>query len=329
LPELLREEPWMYRFFQACRLVQLLLAERGPVGRFHEPASEALRFRSRQTLGFPASEIQSLEAGENGPPRMEVNFLGLTGPVGELPRAMTEYILARRQARDHGPAEFFDIFNHRWTSLFYRAWEKYRFGVQYERGEREGLTHHLLDTVGLGTEALQDRQDVPDEVFLYYAGLLAQKPRSATALKLLIEDHFDVPVHVEQFVGAWRKLDAASQCRLEDDDSVPSARLGLGAVAGDEVWDPQSMIRLRLGPLPLARYLEFLPDGPAYPALRALVRFFSSNELDFEVQLVLRREEAPALELGASGLGSSRLGWVSWVRSRPMGRDPDDTMFRL
>jgi type VI secretion system protein ImpH len=100
-------------------------------------------------------------------------------------------------------------------------------------------------------------------------------------------------------------------------------------VVGDEVWDPQSVVRLRLGPLPLARYREFLPSGSAYRPLRAMTRFFSGHDLDFEVQLILDRSETPPLCLGAEEAEAPQLGWVSWVKSREMNRDPDDTVLRL
>ncbi|MBN9661734.1 MAG: type VI secretion system baseplate subunit TssG [Acidobacteria bacterium] len=330
LPQRLLDHPQEYRFFQAARLLQLLQPDRAPVGRFEDPSSEAVRFSAHQTLGYPASEIQSLDAPESGQPRMAVNFLGVTGPVGELPVTYTAYVTERLRAGDRTAAEFFDLFNHRLTSLFYRGWEKYRFQVPYERGEESGLSDTLLHFVGLGTPRLQDRQDIPDEALKYYAGLLSQQPRSAIAMQQILTDYFDVPVEVVQFVGSWRKLDPGSLCLLDDDpDAVPAARLGQGAVAGDDVWDQQSTLRLRIGPLTLDRYREFLPDGAAFPALRALSRFISRDEYDFEVQLVLKREEAPGCQLGAEGEVAPQLSWLSWIKSKPMDRDPDDTVYRL
>lgn len=331
LPARLREAPCDYRFFQAVRLIQQLLPDRGTVGQFTEPGHEAVRFRSHQTLGYPASEIQSFEeAGGDAPASMAVNFMGLTGPVGELPVFYTAHVLERLRAGDATLAGFLDIFNHRFVSLFYRAWEKYRFTVPYERGEAGGLRQYLSDLLGIGTRGLQNRQAVNDESLIFYSGLLTQQPRSAEALKQILMDYFEVPVEIVQFVGAWRELAEHDLCRLEDDpDEAPWVRLGEGTVAGDEVWDPQSAVRIRIGPLPLARYLQFLPNGDAHRPLQAMLRFFSGDSLDFEVQLVLNRADAPSLELGAEGDGAAQLGWLSWVKSRPLDRDPDDTILRL
>ena len=166
-------------------------------------------------MAFPASQIQELERPADGPARMRVNFMGLTGPSGVLPLMYSELVIDRLRARDRTMRDFFDIFNHRMISLFYQAWEKYRFTIPYERGERDRFSHHLLALLGLGTPGLQDRQDVSDDSLLFYAGLLSLHARSATALRQVLADYFDVPVEIEQFVGAWYPLDRESQCSHE------------------------------------------------------------------------------------------------------------------
>lgn len=331
LPERLKEHPYDYRFFQAVRLMQAFAADGKPVGRFADPSHEAVRFASRQALSFPPSEIHQIEERPDGPPRMTVNFLGLSGPVGELPPVFTAHLMERLRARDRAGVDFLDIFNHRLTSLFYRAWEKHHFPVPYERGEPGGMLQYLLDLIGLGSKGLQDRQPVDDKALAYYSGLMAQRPRSAQALKQLLQDYFGAPVEVIQFVGAWRRLEQSSQCLLDDADanSDVSSQLGVGAVAGDEVWDAQSTVRLRIGPVPLARYLQLLPNGSAYPALKAMIRFFAGLEFDFDIQLVLEREDAPGCCLGAEGESAPQLGWLTWIKSVPMDRDPEDTVYRL
>jgi type VI secretion system protein ImpH len=79
----------------------------------------------------------------------------------------------------------------------------------------------------------------------------------------------------------------------------------------------------------LEQYRDFLPDGSAYAPLRALVRFFAGNELDFEVQLVLRKEETPPCELGSEGPAGPRLGWLTWAKTAPLAENPDDSILRI
>jgi type VI secretion system protein ImpH len=327
---LLETEPWSFHFFQAVRLLERILSHRTPVGKFVHPSKEVVRFAAHTEVGFPASQIQGIRWDPAGPPLMVVNFLGLTGPSGVLPLYYSELVRERLRARDSTLIAFLDMFNHRMVSLFYQAWEKYRFTVAYERGERDRFSHHLMDLIGLGTNGLQRRQAVRDDSLLFYSGLLAMHTRSAVALEQLVADYFDVPVAVEQFVGAWQSLGRADQCCFQL-GSTFSEQLGVGAVVGDEIWDQQSGVRLRLGPLTLQRYMEFLPQGSAYEPLQAITRFYAGDELDFEIQLVLKREEVPACELDetADGRVIPQLGWSTWAKTSPMDRDPGDTVLRI
>jgi len=325
----LREHPGWFQFFQAVRLMHRMLPDRGPVGRFAPPGGEVLRFYSNNLLAFPTSQIQSLDWSEDGPAQMPVNFMGLTGPMGVLPRCYTELIRDRSRAKDLSLQEFFDLFNHRMISLFYQAWEKYRFYVAYERDEEDRFSRYLKSFLGLGTVGLERRQVVADESFLFYCGLFSLQPRSATALQQVLADYFDVPVGIEPYVGTWRALDAGNQCRMEG--SVPySDQVGLGAIAGDEIWDRQSRARIKLGPLSARQYLSFLPAGDAWEPLRAITTFFTGGEIEIEVQLVLKRDEVPVCELREEGGTAPLLGWFSWIKSGPgFGRDPGDTVLLL
>jgi type VI secretion system protein ImpH len=328
LGEQLRATPGRFEFFQAVRLMLRLQPQREAVGRFANPAREAVRFSVNNFLGFPSSQIDELD-WEGQAPHMRVNFLGLTGPMGVLPYSYTELVRERNRNKDYTLQDFFDLFHHRMISLFYQAWEKYRFFVAYERGEADRFSRHVMSFVGLGTAGLENRQPVPDEAILYYCGLFSLQPKPATALEQILADYFDVPVAIEQFVGAWHALDPDLQCRMEGGTPF-SDQLGLGAVAGDEIWDLQSRARIRIGPLTGPQYLSFLPIGDAWEPLRTLTQFFTGGAVQFELQLVLRRDAVVPCELAGQGAKSPLLGWFSWIKSGPgFGRDPGDTILLL
>ena len=328
LGESLGSDATSFEFFQAVALLQQLSSELRPVGGFSSPQGEVVHFRVNPRLSFPASEIQEIRLSEAGPAEMLVNFMGLTGPLGVLPYPYSELVIERLHAKDRSLASFLDIFNDRAISLFFRAWLRARLHVSYGAGARDFLTHYLRDLLGLGTTGLSERQQVEDEALMPFVSLLAMQPRSATALEQVLTEYFEVPVEIEQFTGAWYAIDRGMQCEMEEDDSM-STQVGRGAVVGDAVWDRQGRARIRIGPLSLERYLEFLPEGSAYPALRAITRFFSNDCIDFEVQLILDRKEVPAIELDAEAEQPARLGWVSWAKTAPMGADPDNTILAL
>ena len=320
---LLRDAPWPFDFFHAVWLLHQYRPQAQPLGYFNaDPAHEAVRLRAHQSLSFSGSAIQKVDAAD---PlwQMDVNFMGLTGPSGVLPRVYTEEALERVRAKDTAFTDFLDLFNHRALSLFYRAWAKHRLPAQYEDGLEDPISRALLSLCGLGTNGLTDRHEVADQSLVWYAGYLAAQPRSAVALEALLQDYFEVPVEVIQFAGVWCRLDDDSLC-VFDGDEDESESLGEGAVVGDEVFDHQARVRLRIGPLPLEKYKLFLPGEPAFRCVRELTRLFSRDQLDFELQLILQGEEVPQASLTPDTI---QLGWTTWVRTQPtFDRDPDDAV---
>jgi type VI secretion system protein ImpH len=357
LEEQLYEEGFAFDFFQAVRVLERLETARKPVGRSGPPDAEATRFRAFLSLSFPPSAVHEVSrpTSELRLPAMTVTFLGLTGPSGVLPRHYTELLLrlereakgdVRRSLRD-----WLDLFNHRIISLFYRAWEKYRFYLPYERGEYsrkdpDAFTRALFSLVGLGEPALRARMRVAvpvvedlhqneralarvdDLSLLYYGGFLVHRPRCAVALESMVHDYFQLPALVQQFLGQWLRLETGDQTQLGS-----GGRLGVNTVAGSKVWDVQSKVRVRLGPLAYRAYEEFLPDRTpvaqrkAFFLLGHLVRLYVGRELDFDVQLVLRKDEVPACRLGVDGGLGPRLGWNTWLFCERMTRDAEDAVF--
>jgi type VI secretion system protein ImpH len=328
LEEQLVEDACSFEFFQAVSLLQRIRSDSQPVGGFSSPWDETVRFKVNQRLGFPASEIQKLEIENGEQPEMTVNFMGITGPQGVLPYTYCELILERARAKDHTIPAFLDIFNHRAISLFYSAWRRSNFPSTFSSDGTDIFTHHLFDLIGMGTPGLRNREDVEDEALLHYASLVAMQSRSAIALEQIIADYFEVPVEVQEFTGEWYGLDRATQCAMKDEES-PSTQVGSGAVVGDAIWDRQGRVRIRLGPLDLDRYCDFLPGGRAYKSLQSITKFFSNQCLDFEVQLVLDRSQVPEVELDFDASNPARLGWLSWARTEPLHSDPDDTILIL
>lgn len=323
--ERLFAEPWSFEFFQAVRLLMLLNPASSPVGFATNPAIEPVRFGAHASLAFPPSPIYSLKEYPGAPARMQINFLGVIGPLGVLPKYITELVTQRDRMGDTTLHDFFDLFNHRLTAFFYRAWEKHRFTVAYERDGGDPLTGYLLSLIGLGTPSLQHRQSYPDQLLLFYAGLFGLASKPAVALEAILGDYFGVNVEIEPFIGTWRRLDEDDQCFLEQEGESDS--LGFGAIVGDEVWDQQSRIRIRIGPLALGDYNEFLPTGSAWAALQGMAKMFCGNDLEFEIELILMRDEVPAARLGDPEPvhpedAGPMLGWTSWIKSQPVFPQP-------
>lgn len=321
LAAVLFDEPYRFDFFQAVRLLERIYPERRSVGRVSEPAREVARFRTRVSLAFPPSQIHQLTSDSSGdeerPAQMMVAFMGLTGPQGVLPNHYTELLIDRVRYKDTALWDFLDIFNHRAISLFYRAWEKHRFPVAYERGENDRFTEYLFDLIGMGTHGLRGRMSFPDQALLFYGGLFAQRPHSAGAIEAILGDYLGEPVKVEQFAGQWLKLDDSSLTRL----GTANSELGISTVSGERVWDTQSKFRLRFGPLTFTKFSAMLPVGSAFKPAADFARLLAGLEFDFDAQLILKKEEVPACILTTHAKRRPMLGWTTWLKTRAFTED--------
>ncbi len=329
LNQKLLEEPYRFEFFQAVRLLEKVFPERQPVGYEAVPLQEVARFRSHASNLFPASEvfeINEITDDFTGDQKHEmiVNFMGMIGPQGVLPAHYNELIMDRIRYRDTSLYAFLDIFTHRAVSLFFRAWEKYRFPVSYERG-KDDFTEFLFDFVGLGTLGLRNRLHLEDESLLPYSGLIAQKPHSTAALERMLSDYFNVAAQVKQFTGQWLDLDQESITKL----GVANSQLGWNTVLGTRVWDDQSKFRVVFGAMKFTEFQAFLPNGTAYKAMKSIIRFMVGEELDFDVQLKLKAKEVPGTILTTRARRRPMLGWTSFLKTKPFKKDDEQVILQM
>ncbi len=318
-----------FDFFQAVRLLEALFPERLPPAAGVEPYNEVVRFTSRIDLGFAPSDVDAVEAPayDGEPARMAVNFLGLAGATGPLPRAVTELILERVSKagvhKDTAFRDFLDIFNHRLVSLLYRARKKYRVALHWRSPEESPPIRPCFALVGLGTGSLAGRLHVRDRALLLYTGLLSRNAPSMAGLDRMLEHHFACGVAVDPYLGRWHRLSEDQWTRIGR--SGQNQLLGDGAVLGTRVWDQGAGFELRVGPLPFTRFLDFLPldepEGAGFRALSALTTFYVGQDLLFRIRLVLEADEVPPLVLG--GERPARLGWTSWLKTRELAAADD------
>ncbi len=315
----LQDSPHAFGFFQAVRRLENLYRDKPRIGTSAHVADDPIRLAQEPTTAFAPSTLASFAFGGNRPPRLAGYFFGLLGPNGPLPLHLTEY--ARERQRNVGDATFarlLDMFHHRLLSLFYRAWAVNQPAVSFDRPEDDRFATYVAALFGLGMRSLRNRDAFPDLARLRYAGLFAGQTRHREGLIAILRDFFRMPVAVRECTPGWLHLGEGMRWRLGG--SRESGTLGRSATIGGRVWSCQHKFRIAFGPLTLAQYLRLLPGGHSLRRLVPLVRAYVGDELEWDVNLILRREEIPPLRLGQDG----RLGWTTWLAARQRPRDADD-----
>lgn len=320
LYEALQAAPYEFDFFQALRRIDAANPDRPRLGEATRLSDDPVRLGQVPSLTFAPSTLAEFElASEGHPARLSTYFFGLFGPSGALPLHLTEY--ARERVRNVGDltlVRFVDLFHHRMLSLYYRAWATARPTVGFDRPSANRFAAYIGSLFGLGMTSLRDRDGMPDLAKLHFAGRFALQTRPAEGLRAIIADYFKLPVEIEQFFPAWVRLPKESLCQLGD--SVETGALGSTATIGERFHVYHHKFRIRIGPMSFADFQRLLPDGKSLSRLLPLVRNYIGDELDWDVMLILIREEVPAVKLGETGL----LGWTSWLGTRNKESDATD-----
>jgi type VI secretion system protein ImpH len=323
----LAAKPYDYDFYATVRLLQSLFRELPRIGYSTSPDRDPVRFAQSPALDFAPATLEAVKRKDPAhPPVIYGRHFGLFGPNGPLPLCLTEY--ARERILHQGDvtfAAFCNIFHHRLTSFFFRAWADAQKATDFDRSEDEHWSHFVGSLIGLGMDSLLKADSVPDRAKFYFAGRLVQQSRNADGLAAIIGDFFGIRTEVQGFVGRWLDLTGNHgddrenyTCRLGRDPGTGT--LGSNLIAGSRFWTCQLHFRLRMGPMRLAEMERLLPTGSSFQRLRDWVRQYVGEELTWDALLVLLKEEVPKTQLGKAG----RLGWTTWLKTKPFEKDAED-----
>jgi hypothetical protein len=111
--------PQRFSFDAAVRLLTFHRRRPDPAG--------AARFTSVAGSSYAAAEVTDVQAAAGAsPPRATVGLIGLTGPVGVLPRRYSDAVVADQRSRSFSLTDFLDLISHRMVAAFAAAGAKYR-----------------------------------------------------------------------------------------------------------------------------------------------------------------------------------------------------------
>lgn len=76
----------------------------------------------------------------------------------------------------------------------------------------------------------------------------------------------------------------------------------------------------------LSDYRRMLPGGDSLKRLVTWVRNYIGDELVWDANLILKKDEVPPLRMDSSleGTGIACLGWTTWLTAGGLDRDADE-----
>ena len=320
----LQQQPYKYGFYAALRQLECLYKNKPRIGYARKPADDAVRFGQEPSMQFAPSTLASFEAKGGRLSKLKVLFFGVFGPNGPLPLHLTEFARSRiRNSKDDTFAEFADIFHHRLLSLFYRAWADKEPTVQYDRQDKDRFAFYVASLLGIGEASQQKRDVIPDNTKIHFSAHLGGHTRHASGLKAIVTDTLQLPVEIDEFIGEWLAIPKDSYCYLNPDTNT--GQLSVSAVIGTRSWQCQYKFRIVIGPLDLQDYESLLPGGSKLESLRSLVRNYIGFEYNWDINLILKKEQVPVAQLGQY----ARLGWTSWSKASRRNHEVNDLYLEM
>ncbi|MBI1322085.1 type VI secretion system baseplate subunit TssG [bacterium] len=338
-----REEPYRFDFFRLVQVLETLRPDREPIGYDGPYIAETIHFEEDISRSFPPGDViavSGLDTNDYLDRSIGVRqtFFGFLGQ-GVLPEHYTEDVVQDLRngkfGRKSPRKDFLAIFQHRLLSLFYRAWRKYDYLSSYTaarartwsgEGEKpfDEISTKVFALAGFGSRSIREANGIDPDFLLYNSGAFASQSRNGLMLEKMLRNHFGVPVNVIPFIGKWLYLETQDRSRIGRYKGK-NQRIGESLIVGQKVWDMQSLIRIRIGPLSFDEFRSFLPDQPSFLELSRIVRAYIGSDNDFQIQLVLKAKETPCFRLSRTGV--TRIGYTSWVGKLPRVLDADDPLF--
>jgi type VI secretion system protein ImpH len=301
----LEAEPWRFDYFTVLRHLERTFADRPRIGDSAARREEFVQLGQDPFMDFPASNLARVVHSDNKALQVFVKYLGLLGPQGALPLAITEESYHYLLAQDDSFPRFLDVFNHRFIQLFFRAWADSRPIVQHDRPEADRFVAYIGSAIGVGSKPYQNLDSVPDAAKLGFAGILGAQAKCASRLAGAVCGLFDVRAEVEEFIGTRLIIEPGEWTTLGGRYNI----LGEDALLGRTIFSVQDKIRVRIFTKSLAQYIRFLPTGDLCEPLADLVFFYNGEQLDWDAELAIPSGAAEPIRLGKFG----QLGWTTWM----------------
>ncbi len=278
------------------------LADR--IGYSVSPKADFARFGQQPFLHFfPAAFADAKFSPDIGEYKLKNSYFGMLGINGALPLHLTEHAIERkRRFKDPTFAEFLDIFNHRFISLFYRAYADAEPAISHDRPENDHFSERLKAIAGT-IDNPEPAAKSKNAMHQYLSGLLSHKNRCGKGLVQMLSELLHVKVELQEFVGQWFDIPPTEKIQL----GQKNARLGLETVLGDRTYQRSFNFSLKIGPLDHDEYVELLGNKQKFKAVIELTKKYVGNEYSFNIELYLNAQQTRACQLG-----SARLGHTSW-----------------
>lgn len=303
-------------FFELVRRISHARKDFPRLGKASRPTQENVRFGQTPYLHFPATEISEIRQGNGTVEALIMTyFFGLLGVNGPMPLEFTDYVFQRsHNYYDQTWRRFLDIINHRFLTLFYRAWAENEQAVSFDRPDDDKITDIIASLAGMPAD-----MKLPDPDFRYmmanYADHFGRPVKSRASLEEILKNILKMNLKVKDFIVSSYDIPANARCRIGNRDT---SVLGKNIQLGRTYMSATREFEIEAGPVSFDESRKWMPGSEGFNLINRIVVSYLDRPLDYTLTFIVIGKTIPQCVLGGKDV------FVRLGRGYLLGRESED-----
>jgi type VI secretion system protein ImpH len=300
-----------YSVFRAIYLAEKLSKAVHPDRDDEKLDQKGLRFRPYEQYVFPSRDIHSFE-WKDETMSFVLTFMGLYGIDSPLPRCYHEQVAQQQSIHGAGNVplqNFLDMFNNRFYWLYYQAWKKYRYFLQFKDEPYSRIVERIFSFAGLSYQRKSAFGPIPRFKWLRLSSILSHRIRNKSGLLLFLQEFFpEIKFGLKEYIP--RRVELEERPKLGHSFGEYAFRLSRNSVIGGSKIDYMGRVCLDIGPMDFTDYLEFTPGSQKLTLLRDLLDIYLNDGLEYDMRFIIRSSTIQRLPLADR---RQKLGLSCWI----------------
>ena len=308
-------------FFELVRRIGHDRPDLPRLGKAARPTQENVRFGQTPYLHFPPTEVSEIRQGKDGVEALIMTyFFGLLGVNGPMPLEFTDYVFQRsHNYYDQTWRRFLDIINHRFLTLFYRAWAENEQAVSFDRSDDDKITDIIRSLAGTPSDMF-----LLDRTFPYltanYANHFGHSVKSRSSLEQILNNVLKSEVKLKDFVVSSYDIPKNVRCRLGDRET---SILGKNIQLGRSYMSATREFEIEIGPVLFTESNKWMPGTKGFDLINKIITAYLDRPLDYTLTFIVIGKTVPEVRFEGIDKGV-RLG-----RGFLLGRPKDDENIKI
>ena len=292
-------------FFELVRRIGHGRPDLPRLGKAVRPTQENVRFGQTPYLHFPPTEVAEIRPGNGSAEALIMTyFFGLLGVNGPMPLEFTDYVFQRsHNYYDQTWRRFLDIINHRFLTLFYRAWAENEQAVSFDRADDDKITDIIRALAGTPSDMLPANRIFP-YLTANYASHFGRCIKNHSSLQEILRNVMKVDLKVRDFVVSSYNIPKNVRCRLGNRET---SVLGKNIQLGRSYMSATREFEIEVGPVVFAESNKWMPGTKGFELINRIVTAYLDRPLEYSLTFIVIGKTVPQVVFGKEDKGV-RLG---------------------